>query len=166
MILGKNKILKLIKKEKIKIKPLKTQNIGPASIDLELDNTFRIFPKKNKIEIEKYTDYKKYTEVVKGPITLKPGNFILGITKEKIELPENICGLLNGRTKYARLGILIHATASLIHPGVCNKQILEIKNMSQNTIILKGGLKLCQLSFIKMKGKGRYKGSANNQSIY
>lgn len=165
MILGKNEILKLIKRKKIEIQPLNINNIGPASIDLELENIFRIFKKKENIVLDKNTDYKKHSKIIKGPLKLKPGDFVLGITKEKIKLPENICGLLNGRTKYARMGILIHATASLIHPGVHNKQVLEIKNISQNTITLKKGLKLCQLSLIKMKGKGKYTGKANNQTL-
>ena len=43
MILSKSKILEEIKNKRIKITPFKKNQLGPASIDLTLDNQFRIF---------------------------------------------------------------------------------------------------------------------------
>jgi dCTP deaminase len=89
MIFAKKEILKLIEKEKIKIEPFDESAIGPASIDLTLDNKLRVFNSKNKI-IEEDVDYEKITKVIdisKGYV-LKPGELVLGITKEKITLPE------------------------------------------------------------------------------
>lgn len=163
-VLSKEEIIKAIKKGKVKIEPLKLDNIGPASIDLTLGGDFRVFKDaKGKLDIREDTDYVTLTKPVRGQVTLKPGEFILGITKEKITLPENICGHLSGRSRFARLGIIVHATASFIQPGIDNKQVLEIYNLSKRALILNPGIRICQLSLNEMKGKGKYKGKFRHQ---
>ena len=128
MILGKEEILNEIKRGNLKIEPFNANNIKGSSIDLTLDNKFRIFYR----DIEG-DDYRKYSRLTnKNEITLEPGDFILGITKEKITL-KNLCGWLQGRSTYARIGLGIHVTANFIHPGVSNKQVLEIKNLIPTT---------------------------------
>src|SRR3989344_6401973 len=100
IILSKQEILNKIRKKEVLIKPFNKNNIGPASIDLTLDNKFRIFKNKN-IDLKKDT-YKNITTLIeKDKILLEPGQLILGITKEKIKLPENIFGILQGRSRYA-----------------------------------------------------------------
>ncbi len=159
MILTKDKILKMVKKGKVRIEPFSEDAVGPASIDLTLGKEFRVFDnKKAPVFVEEKTDYKKLTKVVNGPITLNPGDFVHGITEEKVTLPGDICGLLTGRSRFARLGILVHATASFIQPGVSNHQILEIKNVSPRALVLTPGLKICQLSLMKCKGRAVYSG--------
>ncbi|MBU2590263.1 MAG: dCTP deaminase [Nanoarchaeota archaeon] len=163
-VLTRNEILKLIKKGSVKVTPFNDKQVGPASIDLALSNEFRIFKKGSKIVLDEKTNANDYTKVVKqDSIVIKPGEFIHGITIEKIKLPENVCGFLYGRSRFARMGILIHATASFIQPGINNKQVLEIKNISPRKIVLNKGLKICQLILMEMKGKAKYSGRYKNQ---
>ena len=165
MILTKNKILEEIKKKRIKITPLNKKNIGPASIDLTLDDKFRGLTF-NKITLNEGIDYKKHTKLVKvSEIVLKPGAFVLGITKETIKLPDDIVGILTGRSRFARLGLGIHVTASLVQPGVNNKQVLEIKNLGDSELILKPGLKICQIVLERTEGKAKYRGKFQRQSL-
>ncbi|MBW2981494.1 dCTP deaminase [Candidatus Woesearchaeota archaeon] len=166
MILTKNEILKEIKKGNIKIKPFNLKNIGPASIDLTLSDRFRLFRGNKKIILNEKTDYKKLTKGKKlKELVLKPGDFALGITKETIKLPDNLCGWLGGRSRFARLGLIVHITASFVQPGINNKQVLEIKNVSNNTLILKPGERLCQLIIEKAEGKAKYKGKFKKQEL-
>lgn len=167
MILTKEAILKEIKKRKIKITPFKKANIGPASVDLTLDSKFRILkPEVEEIVLDEKTDYKKLTKLVTADkITLRPGDFMLGITKETIKLPENICGWLGGRSRFARLGLLVHATASFVHPGISNRQVLEISNISPTNLILKAGTRICQITLERTEGKARYKGKFRKQAL-
>ena len=147
MILGKEEILNEIKRGNLKIEPFNSNNIKGSSIDLTLDNKFRVFNR--DIEGE---DYKKYSKLItKNEIILEPGDFILGITKEKITL-KNLCGWLQGRSTYARIGLGIHVTANFIHPGVSNKQVLEIKNLNNYKIKIKDGMKICQLIIERVEG--------------
>ena len=160
-ILTKTEIVNRIKKRNIVIEPFFESNLGPASYDLSLGNEFRIYKKNNfEIDVKEDTDYKEYTKEVKVKdfIEMKPGDFILGITKEKITLPENICAWLGGRSRFARLGVQIHITAAFIQPGISNKQVLELYNCSPKIIKLYPGTKICQLIFEETHGKALYKG--------
>jgi len=164
MILTKEAIKKEIKKGKIKISPYNPRNIGSSSLDLTLDKTFWVFDKQKKITLNEKSDFKKYTKKIKSSsITLEPGGFIIGISKEKITLPKNICGILSGRSRFARFGIAVHTTAFLVHPGVSNHQVFEIKNTSNNIVTLKPGLKVAQLAFVRTEGESKYKGSYAKQ---
>jgi len=165
MILAKNSILDEIKNKRIKISPFNIKNLGPASCDLTLDNNFRVYGGCKDFDVIEETDYKKFTKLVKGPIKLKSGEFILGITKEKVTLADDICGWLTGRSRFARLGLQIHSTAAFLQPGINNKQVLEIYNLSPNTLKLKPGLKICQIIFERCEGKARYKGKFSSQEL-
>ena len=168
MILTKKEILKEIKKKKIIIEPFDNQSIGPASIDLRLGNKIRVFnSKKSIIDLSGSIDYKKYTKLIdiKKGYLLKPSQLVLGITKEKITLANDICGWLQSRSGFARIGLMSHVTAPFICPGVSNKQVLEIFHAGHNRIKLKPGIKICQLIFQKCKGKAKYDGRFKNQSL-
>lgn len=164
MILTRNEILKLVKQKKLALTPFKEENVGPASIDLTLSSKFRVYKKQQKIDIKENATYDLNTEeVTADKITLKPGDFILGISEEKVKMPENLCGILTGRSRFARLGLAIHATASMVQPGVDNKQVFEIKNFSSNELVLHAGTKICQMMIVELKGKSKYKGKFKNQ---
>lgn len=167
MILSKKDILSEIKKNRIKITPFSEKNIKGASIDLTLDNKFRVYKRSiTSVSIEEDTDYTKYTKhiEVKKYLILKPGQAVLGITKEKIKLPDNVCGWLQGRTRFARLGLLVHISASFIQPGINNKQVLEIKNIGKLRLKLKPGVKICQLILEKVSSNSGYNGKFRNQN--
>lgn len=165
MILTKEKVLEEIKKKGIKISPFSRKSLGPASYDLTLGNEFRVYEKGKNVSVKEGVNYKKFTKLVKGNIKLKPGDFILGVTKEKITLSENVCGWLTGRSRFARLGLQIHSTAAFLQPGINNKQVLEIYNLSKNTLELKPGTRICQVMFDRTEGKARYKGKFSRQSL-
>src|SRR3989338_4786058 len=148
-ILTKKEILKEIKKRRIKIEPFDSANIGPGSIDLTLDNKFRIFKKiKTVYSVTDNSDYQKITKlVIADSIVIQPKETVLGITKERITLPENICGWLEGRSRFARLGLMVHISSSFMHPGISNHQVLEISNMGAVPLRLHAGTRICQFVF-------------------
>lgn len=167
MFLARNRIIKAIRSRRIRIEPLNLGNIGECSVDLRLADEFWIFGKGKRIEVCENADFKKYGRKIKAKfMELKPNDFVLGITKERITLAENVLGLLAGRSRFARLGLLVHATAPLVNPGVCNKQVFEIKNISKNILVIKAGTKIGQIMFAELKGKAKYKGRfAKQESI-
>lgn len=165
MILTQKEILKEIAKKRVKIEPFDKKAVGPASIDLTLNNKIRIFKPGKAIEITGTIDYEEITklaDISKGYI-LKPGQLVLGITEEKITLPEDICGWLQSRSRYARIGLMSHVTAPFICPGVSNKQVLEIFNAGPREIKLQPGVKICQLILQKCQGKAKYQGIFKKQ---
>ncbi len=168
MILTKEAILKEIKKKNIVVTPFDSSSVGPGSIDLTLSSTIRVFDKKkDTVRVDEQADYKSLTKVVdiKNGYTLKPGQLVMGITEEKITLAGNICGWLNSRSRFARIGLMSHITAPFIAPGVSNQQVLEIYNASPHPLKLIPGVKICQLIFERCEGKAQYKGKFKSQSL-
>ncbi|MBN2052863.1 dCTP deaminase [Candidatus Woesearchaeota archaeon] len=159
-ILTKSEILKAMKKGKIKISPFSEDQLGPASVDLTLDNKFRVFKKLKGIpDINDSFDYKQLSDpMVSDSIIIKPQETILAITKERITLSDDICGWLEGRSKFARMGLLVHISAPFMQPGISNYPVLEISNMGKVPMRLHSGTRICQFIFQKTKGKAKYTG--------
>ena len=95
---------------------------------MTLDNKIRIFDNIDKaVRVTDRSDYRKITKTftMKKKFRMKPGQLILGITKEKITLPDDICGWLNSRSRFARLGLMVHITAPFIQPGMSRTAALK-----------------------------------------
>jgi len=139
---------------RLAIKPLNERDIQPASVDLHLDRWFRIF----RVTSRSYVDVRKpmddLTEQVEinrnTPFFLQPGSFALGCTLESVTLPDDIVARLDGRSSLGRLGLLVHATAGYVDPGWTGKLTLELSNQSQMPIALYYGMKVSQISFLRM----------------
>ena len=168
MILTKKEILNEIKLGRVKISPYDPKAVGPASIDLSLGDKIRVFVSPEiPIPVKGTADYKKYSKLVsiKKGFLLQPHKMILGITKEKIQLPDNVAGWLQSRSRYARIGLMSHSTAPFILPGVKNHQILEIFNAGEHDLLLIPGEKICQLILQRCEGSAKYNGRFKNQTI-
>lgn len=109
--------------------------IQPASIDLRLDEEFRNH---------------------QGPLAaqrryaIKPGEFLLGTTIERIEVPNDLVVRVEGKSSLGRKGILIHATAGFIDPGFEGQITLELCNISQERFYLLPGMYICQISIMQL----------------
>lgn len=160
-VLTHDEIKKELELGTIQISPQIDENqISVASVDLHIANEFRIFRKNSEvIDLKETTDYKDLTEeVIADQLVIHPQETVLGITTEKITLPGDICGWLEGRSRFARLGLLIHISAGFIQPGVSNRQVLEITNLSPNTLVLHANEKICQIVFQRCEGSAKYNG--------
>ena len=158
MILSDRDIKKYIEEGRIKIHPLPDFEIqlGPASLDVRLDNIFRVFnhtqipyiDPKNKSTFENLTEVIKVEE--NKPFVLQPGQFILASTLEEVELPDDIGARIEGRSSWGRLGIIVHSTAGYIDPGFRGKITLEMSNIGMLPVLLYPGMRIYQLSFEKL----------------
>lgn len=156
-------IEKAIKDKLITVEPLEQSQIGPGSIDLTLGNDFRIFKRRLRTyHIKNGSHFQDITKAVHvgdgGYIVIQPGEMILGITKEKITLADNISGRLEGRSRFARFGLAVHVTAGFMHPGISNHQVLEIVNLGHAPLALYPGTMICQFIFEKCDGHAKYQG--------
>jgi dCTP deaminase len=167
-ILTRDVIFELIHSGVIEIDPYCADLVGPASIDLRLADSFRVFKNVRKTyDVLEDSGLDEITESVYIPdgeyLMLMPGQACLGITVERIKLPPNICGWLQGRSRFARLGLVIHSTASFIQPGIDNKQVLEITNSGRIPLNLYPGVALCQIVLQECVGSATYSGAYSNQ---
>jgi dCTP deaminase len=168
-VLGRQAILCAIEQGSITITPFTPELVGPASIDLTLANTFRVFRKVHQvIEVRENTDYRQLTEKMEVPagqhILIMPGETILGITKERLRLGPGLCGWLEGRSRYARLGLMVHISAPFMGPGIDSQQVLEMSNFGPAPLAVYPGTPICQFVFQRLDGEERYEGCFAGQT--
>jgi dCTP deaminase len=165
-VLTREELLRAIRDGRLGIDPFSEDMVGPGSIDLNLSGEFRIFKKlRRAVVVDETMDLQKITRLVRREhsLTLLPGETILGITKERIRLAPNLCGWIQGRSRFARIGLLVHMTASFIQPGIDNRQVLEISNMAPFPLILKPNTRICQVIFQTTAGNAVYNGKHRDQ---
>lgn len=148
------------------VQPFRHENVQPASIDLCLGEEFIVFDAHEQVVIDlEYMDdetAKKVKRTRDEGFILHPGEFVLGVTEERVSIPENLMARLEGKSSVGRLGVMIHVTAGFIDPGFRGPITLEIANLRKIPIILRPGKTICQLSFFNMESppsrlyNGRY----------
>ncbi|HZZ98468.1 MAG TPA: dCTP deaminase [Candidatus Saccharimonadia bacterium] len=153
MVLSDRDIRDYIKKKKIVIKPLDPKHIRPAAIDLTLHRNFRVFRNNANTHIDVKEKF-DVTELVKakadGSMIIHPREFVLGSTREVITLPNDLIGMLEGRSSLGRIGLIVHATASFVQPGFSGYLTFEMSNISNLPIKLYTGMSVAQIAFLQM----------------
>ena len=115
MILSDRSIREALAAGRIEIDPLDESCIQPSSVDLHLDRYFRVFRNHTSRVIDVKEDQENLTELVKvepdeEPFILHPGEFVLGSTVERVKLPDDMVGRIEGKSSLGRLGLLIHSS--------------------------------------------------------
>jgi deoxycytidine triphosphate deaminase len=139
---------------RIVIDPYIPEAVQPSSVDLHLDCRFRVFRNSRYPYIDVRTDQPELTELVEiggdEPFILHPGEFVLGSTFERVELPNDLVARLEGKSSLGRLGLLIHSTAGYVDPGWEGNLTLELSNVANLPITLYDGMKIGQISFQRL----------------
>jgi dCTP deaminase len=165
-VLTRDAILAEIEAGNVRIDPFEPDQLGAASIDLTLGDEIRVIEQVGEpIDLVANSDYRDHTRVERldRPFVLESGSTIHGITRERITLPVNLCGFLEGRSRFARLGLMIHVTSAFVQPGVDNRQVLEMSNVSGQPLRIHAGVRVCQLVLMRTDGEARYAGRFADQ---
>jgi dCTP deaminase len=85
--------------------------------------------------------------------TLHPGDFALGSTIETVTIPDDLVGLVDGRSSVGRLAVVVHATAGLIDPGFRGQITLEMSNIGRIPVRLYPGMRIAQIVLHQMTSK-------------
>ena len=118
MILSDTDLLERLEAGELVIDPiddLETQ-VQPASIDMRLGSEFLEFQRTNipcihPNRAEEVDDYVRETYVEEGDeFILHPGDFVLGTTKERVEIPDDLVATVEGRSSLGRLAVVVHAS--------------------------------------------------------
>jgi len=161
MILTRDVIRREIEAGRVVIDPFFADQVGPASIDLHLGDEIRVMHVgREPVPVTEDVDYRTITDVrsLETPYPLAPGETIHGITRERITLPGDIGGWLEGRSRFARLGLMIHVTSGFVQPGVATRQVLEMSNVSGRALLIHAGVRLLQIVLQRCEGSAVYQG--------
>ena len=154
MVLSAGDIRAEIAAGRIVIDPYIPEAVQPSSVDLHLDRRFRVFRNSRYPFIDVRADQPELTELVEiggdDPFILHPGEFVLGSTFERVQLPNDLVARLEGKSSLGRLGLLIHSTAGYVDPGWEGNLTLELSNVANLPITLYDGMKIGQISFQRL----------------
>ena len=159
MILSDADILDRFADGDLVIEPLADvdQQVQPASVDLRLGERFLEFQRTNipcihPTEADEVGEYVTETTVAEGDeFILHPGDFVLGTTTERVEIPDDLVAHVEGRSSLGRLAIVVHATAGLCDPGYHGQITLELSNLGTAPVALSPGMRVSQLTFTELK---------------
>jgi len=153
-VLSDGTITELVEAGRIRIDPWDPALVQPASVDLRLGDSFRVFHNYRAESIDLRDPPENLTEEVvvanDESFVIHPGEFCLGRTLEWVELPDDIVARIEGKSSLGRLGLIVHATAGFCDPGWKGTLTLELNNLTRVPIVLAPGLKIAQLSFMTL----------------
>jgi dCTP deaminase len=151
-VLSDATIIELVQQDRIRIDPWDPSLVQPASVDLRLGDSFRVFHNHRVSSIDLREPPSGLTEEVvlaeHESFVIHPGEFCLGRTLEWVELPDDIVARIEGKSSIGRLGLIVHATAGFCDPGWQGTLTLELNNLTRVPIKLYPGLPIAQLSFM------------------
>jgi deoxycytidine triphosphate deaminase len=100
-VLSDGTILELVEEGRIRIEPWDPRLVQPASVDLRLGDSFRVFHNHRASAIDLRTPPAGLTEEVVVPseesFVIHPGEFCLGRTLEWVELPDDVVARIEGK---------------------------------------------------------------------
>ena len=131
--------------------------LGSCSIDLTLSPEFKIF---NHSKVP-FVDLKNsgitdelMQDIIVGPnepFIMQPGDYVLAITNEHLEIADDLIGRIEGRSSLGRLGIIVHGTASVFDPGWRGRPVMELGNLGKVPVALYPGMRICAFTFEELK---------------
>lgn len=171
-VLSNVTLLNYLLEGRIKIDPLprfeSDYSFDPCSVQLHMDDIVQE-PKEDlklAFDLSQIGQLSKTIDLIFEEIkirdsgyVLEPGKLILANTKETICFPPPskngdriLAGRIEGRSSFARTGLLVHFTAPTIHSGFKGKITLELLNHGPMPLLLKPGLSICQLIVETVRG--------------
>ena len=170
MILGPKKLLQLVKTKKLVENLAERELTTPegAGFDLRLGELYKIDGGKAFLgEFERETPkiklvapYVKRSSRIgkaKNIYTVKPGEYLLATTIEKVNTPLDITINFKPRTTTFRSGLFLRT--GNVAPGYCGKLTFAIKNEGPIPVTLEMGCRIVHAQFEWVDGGGtQYKG--------
>jgi dCTP deaminase len=176
MILSDRDIKARIENGQIEIESEKNDhlpNINASSMDLRLGKHFKIYehakaPYLDPLSPEGFKDMTKLItlDTPGEPFIVQPGEFVLGVTHEKIKISNDMVARVEGRSSLGRLGIIVHSTAGFVDAGFEGTITLEITNINRMPVALYPGMRVCQLAFETMSSEAEVPYYAKATSKY
>lgn len=150
MFLSDKDIQTEIRAGNITLEPFDKKRLQPATYDIRLGNTFIVNDPHTTTAIDPSRGVYPNTHAIEvedgGEFVLHPGVSILGYSKEFFGSDVYLIEV-NGKSSLARIGLIVHNSASIVNPGHYLNIALELCNLNNVPIILRPGMEIAQLSF-------------------
>lgn len=168
MILSDKTIRTMINEGKLIENPINIEDcIQPGSYDIYLGEQFST-PLPNDIILdEQIIDIKseiEYSTTRQKYYIIPPKGFVLAVTKEIINLPDDISAFVEGRSSIGRMGLFIQ-NAGWIDSGFRGTITLELFNATNYPMMIYSDIRIGQIVFCKNDepSEKSYNGKYQNQ---
>jgi dUTP pyrophosphatase len=157
--LGKSELLKRLKKKPPLIENVEESQVGGAGIDLRAKTFYQLV---SSAELSgEHRKLPKVEEIKGGKVILRPGEYVLVETIEKLNTHPDLMALMLNRSTLFRCGVSLRT--AVIDPGYVGTLTFGMKNESARAFIIRKGARIGQVVFFEVKGKaelyrGRYQG--------
>src|SRR3990167_8173664 len=121
----------------LKIENYRDEAIQPNSLDVHLGNHFAIQLNDGSFE-----------EIITEEFILKPGDFVLAVTREYFYFGSTLHGVLQGKSSCARVGLYVES-AGLFDSGFEGVAVVELTNQGKAPLLFKTGQPVAQMIFQK-----------------
>jgi deoxycytidine triphosphate deaminase len=135
--LSKREIKEITERWKM-ITPFKEEKTKYASYDLSVGDEYRLSSGDKVLELGKFST-----------VIIPPYEVCYILTKEKLNLPKNICALIFSRHRAVRQGFLMHPQPP-IDPGYSGKLYILLHNLSDKPVHLKKGEHIASIVFFRL----------------
>ncbi len=158
MVISQSKIKKLIQTKKLveNLDKRELENPEGAGLDLRLGELFKISGETFLgVKTRDTVDHKsvaKYDPKKSKIFTIKPNEFYLMQTMEKVNLPDNIVSIPYPRSTLLRSGIWLLSTQ--VAPGYRGILTFALKNMGPRPFKVEMGARVAHVIFYEVAGKG------------
>lgn len=164
MPIGPKKLLKLVKSKKLVegLDKRELENPEGAGFDLRVGKFFRFKNKKAFLGIHdrQTPDVAAVAEYKNGKkisYKIKPGEYVLALTMESVNLPQTLAAYTFARSTLFRLGLQFLGTQ--VAPGYQGQLTFGIKNLSNIPVTIELGARIAHIQFLEVDGGGtRYRG--------
>ncbi|HEX8965126.1 MAG TPA: hypothetical protein VF820_01685 [Patescibacteria group bacterium] len=161
MILSPKKLLQLVKSKKLVENLAERELTNPegAGFDLRLGEVYTIsgdaFLGETHRQTPEITLFKQHGK--DKSVKIKPGDFFLVKTMEKINLPIDLSAVILPRTTTFRSGLFLRTGP--IQPGYSGELTFGLKNEGPITVEIELGARFAHVIFHEIKGTGsKYRG--------
>jgi deoxycytidine triphosphate deaminase len=165
MILGIDELIKLVKERGLvkNLSERELKNPEGTGFDIRIGEIYRLkdegflgIEERRTPDVELIAKYGKD----KGYV-LKPNEFVLIKTMEKLNVPENLAVLIFPRSTLYRCGVQFLCTKT--DPGYFGKLVFGLKNLANKNFKIELGSRIANIVFLEIKGKtvpyrGQWKG--------
>lgn len=138
------------------ISPYDPTRLQPASYDLTLSPELKLW-----VPSYGWVDH----SLDDSPYQIEAGTFLIASTVERVKIPRDLVGRLEGKSTLGRKGLIVHATAGFIDPGFAGHLTLEMHALAM-PVSLTPGMPICQIAFHRLGApamtlyRGKYQGQS------
>lgn len=161
VILSDRTIKELLAKGVLLIDPCDETQIGPASVDLRLGNSF--LTPRAATGMYSLDDEVEYEHIESDTFIIPTHGFVLARTCEYLRLPDYLTAFVEGRSSIGRMGLFIQ-NAGWVDPGFEGTITLELYNANAAPMRIDAGRRICQLVIaeadrpVETPYRGKYQG--------